>query len=358
MAKEPLADTRFYLTGISTVVAQAFTGYVGQKGALSADLNRIGDFKPPEGHESVLVVQYEREIGLIAEIPKIKKNFPATRILLLHEFTERGKIEREILAATDHILEKPFTVAQLERAITQFKFHPLSGKTIYLHSTAVNPFEEDLLKSLGASVLRKLPENETRLPLELAVMSPENLGGNFPESLSAFRQKYADVPVFLLYDPQLPGVLDSAILGEIAYLIQKPVQRSQVRQKILDFFDQPQKDRRKNPRKKGISQMWVSAFNLEIGAPEIFESPFLIDISQSGLSFQTYVQYNEGQLMAIWIISEDYPDKIIDLRGHIRWISQLEDTASSGGGAFKYGLEFTRQDSDAYINFARMIAMH
>jgi hypothetical protein len=58
--------------------------------------------------------------------------------------------------------------------------------------------------------------------------------------------------------------------------------------------------------------------------------------------------------MAIWIVAEEYPDKIIDLRGHIRWKKHDGEPTS----VFKYGLEFTRQDSDAYRTFARMIAMH
>lgn len=358
MAEEPLADTRFFFSGVGSLVGTALSQFLDTRGGASTDVSRLNDFKPQTGVESVLVVQYEVDSDLRQVLPELKARFPATRLLLLHEFTERGKVESEVLAVTDHLLEKPFTILQIERAISQFKFHPLAGKTIYLLALAESFFEEELLRSLGATVVRKLPEDgDPQLPLELAIFSPENLGGNFSDTLKSFRHAYADTPVLLIYDPQTPGTLDSSILNEIAYLIQKPVGRLQVRQKILDFFDQPQSDRRKNPRKKGISQAWVSAFNLAIGAPEIFESPFLIDVSQSGLSFQTYAQYTEGQLMAVWIISEDYPDRLIDLRGHIRW-KRAGDPALATAGAFKYGLEFTKQDSDAYISFARMIAMH
>lgn len=357
MPQGPLSDTRFYVNGLGATVGDALGHYLSERGAEISELARLEDFNPPEDGENVLVVHYPDSPGLRQNLPRIKSKH-TLRILLLHEFTERGKIEREVLAATDHILEKPFTRAAVEKALAGFRFHPLQGKTIFLYAGEAAGTEEQLLKILGATVLKKLPDGPARLPVELAVFCPENLAAGFREALKSFRELYADVPIFMLYDPQAPGVLDSAMLAEIAYLVQKPISRRVLRQKFLDFFEQPQKDRRKNPRKKGISQMWVSAFNLALGAPEVFESPYLIDISQSGLSFQTYVEYDEGQLMVIWIISEDYPDKIIDLRGHIRWKRRESEAAQSTAGAFKYGLEFAKQDSDAYSNFARMIAMH
>ena len=57
------------------------------------------------------------------------------------------------------------------------------------------------------------------------------------------------------------------------------------------------------------------------------------------------------------VLNTDLPSGaagIIDLRGNIRWKKHDGEPASF----FKYGLEFTRQDSDAYRTFARMIAMH
>lgn len=345
------------MNGLGAAVGDALGHYLSERGAEISELSRIEDFNPSDDGENVLVVHYPDSNGLRQNLPRIK-NSHSLRVLLLHEFTERGKIDHEVLAATDHILEKPFTRAALEKALAGFRFHPLQGKTIFLYATETPGIEEELLKILGATVLKKLPDGPARLPVELAIFCPEHLSTPFREALKNFRELYADTPVFMLYDPQAPGVLDSGVLAEIAYLIQKPIPRRMLRQKFLDFFEQPQKDRRKNPRKKGISQMWVSAFNLALGAPEVFESPYLIDISQSGLSFQTYIEYEEGQLMVIWIISEDYPDKIIDLRGHIRWKRRESEATQLTAGAFKYGLEFTKQDSDAYINFARMIAMH
>lgn len=160
-------------------------------------------------------------------------------------------------------------------------------------------------------------------------------------------------------------MLDSAILNEVAYLVQRPVRRDVLRQKLIAYFEQPQQDRRKNPRKQGISQLWISAYNAELGTTELFESPFLIDISRSGLSFQSHVEYPEEQLMAVWIVSEDYPDKIIDLRGNIRWVSPKpglarKDTGVEAAGAqlYKYGVEFTADESEGFLNFAKMIAMH
>lgn len=358
MPQAPLADTVFYLHGESAAVTDSIARYLEARGAETAVLTRLEDLRVRDDAEGVLVVHYSGTNGLSEKLPFIKKKHALLRVLLLHEFVERGRVDHGLLAHIDHMLEKPFSRAALEKALTQFGFHPLTGKNIFLFAPGADTTEAGLLGRLGANVLTRLPESGVKLPLELAVLSPESINAEFRELLNDFRSVYPDVPCFMLYDPQAPGVLDAGILNEIAYLVQKPVTRSALREKLLTFFEQPQQDRRKNPRKKGISQVWISAFNVDLGTTEIFESPFLIDISQSGLSFQTYVDYAENQLMAIWVVSEEAPDKILDLRGHIRW-KKSEPTPEGGyGKAFKYGVEFIRHDSEEYLNFARMIAMH
>lgn len=356
MPSQPLTDTNFFIHGESEIVASALGRYIGAKGAQVTQLVRLEDLHPPEDSESVLVLHYSAVAGLSAKLPRLKRDYSSLRVLLLHEFVDRGKIEGGVLSATDHLLEKPFTGASLEKALVQFRFHPLSGKSVFVLQSGDDTFAESLLKALGASVFAKLPGDNPKLPLELAVFSPSALDDDFRATLVEFRKTYADVPVFMLYDPQAPGILDSTILNEIAYLVQTPVNRRALREKILAFFDQPQRDRRKNPRKKGISQIWISAFNPELGTPELFESPFLIDISQSGLSFQSYMEYRENQAMSVWVVSEEQPDKIIDLKGEIRW--RRHETGEQVKAEFKYGVEFTKQNSPEYLTFARMIAMH
>lgn len=356
-AGEPLADTRFYLYGESAQVSTALKHYLAGRGAQVFPVARLADLAPSEEFDNVLLVHITAEQGLARRLLDLKTGFPATRILLLHEFSDRGKIDSDILASSDQLLEKPFTRANLEKALTRFRFHPLTGRTVYLYG-AENEADEGTLKRLGLTVLRRMPENPARVAFDLGVFSPPALDNAFREALKNFRAAYADVPVFLLYDPQVPGVLDSAVLNEVAYLVQRPVRRDVLRQKLIAYFEQPQQDRRKNPRKQGISQLWISAYNTELGTTELFESPFLIDISRSGLSFQSHVEYPEEQLMAVWIVSEDYPDKIIDLRGNIRWARKDSNTEIGGAQMFKYGVEFNADESEGFLNFAKMIAMH
>ncbi len=356
MAQQPLTDTNFFLHGESAIVTGALGRYISAQGAQVTEVARLDDLRPSDDVENILVVHYSANAGLAVKLPRLKQDYGSLRVLLLHEFVDRGKIEMGVLSATDHLLEKPFTQLNLEKALTQFRFRPLSGKSVFVFQNGGDTLADSLLKALGAEVIEKLPGDKKDLPLELAVFSPAALDDTFRAVLTEFRASYADVPVFMLYDPQAQGVLDSAILNEIAYLVQKPVTRRALREKILAFFDQPQRDRRKNPRKKGISQIWISAFNAELGAPELFESPFLIDISQSGLSFQSYMDYRENQAMSVWVISEEHPDKIIDLKGEIRW--RRHEATDVPGAAFKYGVEFTKQNSVSYNSFARMIAMH
>ena len=358
MPQISLADTLFFLHGESVPVTESMADYLTARGAETTRLTRLEDLRNREDTDNVLIVHYSGTPGLVEKLPALKKKNAPLKVLLLHEFVERGRIDAGLLGHIDHMLEKPFSRASLEKALSQFRFRPLSGKNVFLFCPGADTGEAALLQKLGANVITRLPDSGARLPIELAILSPEGINPEFREFLKSFRDAYADVPSFMLYDPQATGVLDAGILNEIAYLVQKPFSRATLRQKLLAFFEQPQQERRKNPRKQGISQVWISAFNLELGTTELFESPFLIDISQSGLSFQTYVDYAENQLMAVWVVSEDYPDRILDLRGNIRW--KKNDPAPAGGydKAFKYGVEFIRQDSEEYLNFARMIAMH
>ncbi len=353
MTEAPLAETRFFLVCEEPAGANALAAYLRERGAETQVLARIDDLELSDETENVLVAHYSGAPGLAHHLPIIKRNDSALKVVLLHEITERGQIDTALLSVTDHLLEKPFTRQTLEKALAGLKSHPLAGKSVYLYESG-DTLAGRVLRTLGAFIVNEAGTIDTKAPPELAVMAPQAIDDTFRVALAVFRQFCPEVPIFMLYDPQAAGILDSDILKEVAYLVQKPVTRQVLRQKLLAYFEQPLKDRRKNPRKKGISQMWISAFNTELGTPELFESPYLIDISQSGLSFQSHIRYNEGQLMAIWIVAEDYPDKIIDLRGNIRWKKDDGET----GNLFKYGLEFTRQDSEAYRTFARMIAMH
>lgn len=355
---EPLSDTRFYLHGESPAVAEAVADYLSERGAQVARLNRLNDFTHNDDSAAVLLVHIAAQAGLAQRLGRLKAEFPSVRILLLHEFTDRGRIDSELLGVADQLLEKPFSRTHFDKALARFRFHPLTGRNVYLFAPAGAQTEEHILRALGATTLRRLPDSATKLAIDLGIFAPAALDADFKSALRHFRTSYENVPLFLLYDPQMPGVLDSEILSEIAYLVQKPVQRDTLRQKFIAYFEQPQRDRRKNPRKQGISQLWISSFNNEIGTTELFESPFLIDISRSGLSFQSHVEYPENQLMAVWIVSEDYPDKILDLRGHIRWKKSESVPGDANARLLKYGVEFTQNNSEAYLNFARMIAMH
>ncbi len=353
MPESTLADIQFFIVGEKGDVASALTAYLKERGALVKPLESLNALGVQQERDTVLVAHYSDTENLKEKLPEIKRDDPSLRVMLLHEIPDRGKIESEILTATDQLLEKPFTRATLDKALSQLRFQPLENRKIFLYESAREGVALNVLKNLGASLVTSLKDDQA--PLDLAVFAPDAITDEFRDELLAFRKTHADVPAFMLYNPQGAGILDAEILNEIAYLLQQPVSRAALRQRLLSYFEQPQKERRKNPRKKGVSQVWVSAFNLELGVPELFESPYLIDLSQSGLSFQTYIRYTEGQLMAVWIVAEEYPEKIIDLRGNIRWIQKDEGSATHK--QYKYGIEFARQDSEAYRMFAQMVAM-
>ncbi|MBV6493348.1 MAG: hypothetical protein LDLANPLL_01364 [Turneriella sp.] len=354
MSKLALSDTQFFIYGESAIVANVLKKYLVARNAKVVPVKFFEEIQlNPENH-NVLIAHYSVAKNLAEKLQRLKNSYDSFRILLLHEFIDRGKISQPILSVTDHLLEKPFSRTNLEKALSQFYFRPLLGKNIFSTTWTSDTLASPLITSLGATVFDSLPQLINEKPkIELAIFSPRALDEDFRLTLKTFRKEYADVPIFMIYDPEIPGVLNSAILNEVAYLLQQPIQRKVLRSKLLEYFEQPQRDRRKNPRKKGISQVWVSAYNAELNAPELFESPVLIDISQSGMSFESHTEYRERQKMSVWIVADENPDKILDLHAEVRWKRKDE-----GGGHFKYGIEFTKENPTVYDNFARMIAMH
>ncbi|HRP68439.1 MAG TPA: PilZ domain-containing protein [Turneriella sp.] len=353
MATSSLADSQFFIFGESKIVADALEGYLTARKASVHFIHHFDEIKTSDETDNILIAHYNEVKNLAEKLGQLKKKYASFRILLLHEFIDRGKISQPILSITDHLLEKPFSRLSLDKALEQFRFKPLTGKKVLSLSWGGDTLTAKLLATLGATVYNTLPKSSEAASVELIVITPIELGDSFRADLSAIREVYADVPIFMIYDPEAPGVLNSTILNEVAYLLQQPVQRQVLRAKILDFFEQPQRDRRKNPRKKNINQVWISAYNAELKTPELFESPALIDVSQSGLSFQSYTEYRENQAMTVWVVAEDNPDKILDLRAVIVWRRK-----DGNDDCFKYGIEFTKENPQVYDIFARMIAMH
>src|SRR5688500_13600169 len=107
MTGSALADTHFFLHGEEPEVSAAIGRYFSARGAAVTELPRLEDFAPPRNTENVLVVHYTAATELASRLPQIKREFSPLRVLLLHEFTDRGKIENRVIEATDQMLEKP-----------------------------------------------------------------------------------------------------------------------------------------------------------------------------------------------------------------------------------------------------------
>lgn len=60
-AKEPLADTRFYLHGESPAVAGALAQYLSGRGAQVIALSRLGELIPAEEFDNVVLVHITAE---------------------------------------------------------------------------------------------------------------------------------------------------------------------------------------------------------------------------------------------------------------------------------------------------------
>ncbi|MCX7632392.1 MAG: PilZ domain-containing protein [Turneriella sp.] len=345
---QQFTDTCFFIFGESPQISELLRQDLSTRKARVQVLQSLGELQPCEDAANILIA-HESAISATPEfLDKFKSSFPDSRVILLCEPAERRRIGAALLEHTDQILEKPFPLAQWQNALSQLRFRPLEGKTVVCWNSAEENPVTGLLESLGARCANL--DSAKSSTAELAIFAAANFDSAFREAVQQLRQDNPELPIMLLAPPTLSP--DTTILSEIAYLLPLAAPKRILRQKILDFFAQPQRDRRKAPRKKGIAQFWVAAFNPALAAPELFESPHLLDISQSGLAFQTPARYQTGQKLLVWIVAEDYPEKIVELRAIVRWQKPAEEK-----NQFRYGVEFERDDTEAFRSFLRMVAM-
>ena len=344
---------------VNEVLAEKFN-YAGAKTLVNARPSDVLNFT--DHALALVVVKYlPADDKLQQNLKNFKSHNHSIRILLVHEFIDRGKIPTDILSHCDQVLEKPFTLMALEKAMNSFRFQPLKSKTILFYSSTINRDFAELFQALGADVINfdEAADPDQHPKADLAFFQPQDLSEKFRNYLKNFRKAYPDMPLMMLYNSQGSGTLDSEILNEIAYLFQATSKKQIIRKKIIEFFEQPASDRRKNPRKKNINQCWISSYNEELKSPDYFESPYLIDISHSGLSFQSNIEYENDQRMVAWIIIENHADIIVELIGKIRWKKNVEaDSPNTKRSGFKYGVEFEKENSPQLPTFVKMLVEH
>jgi len=122
------------------------------------------------------------------------------------------------------------------------------------------------------------------------------------------------------------------------FLLSYPLKEDILRN-ILVLITADSHERRLSIRKLTHPSAWVAKYNEKLGKPEIFESPFIYNISKNGLSFQSCLPYKEGDRITIWIF-EPISSKILELEAKLMW-RKKSDKIQGELQYFRHGLEFT-----------------
>src|SRR5690606_33032685 len=109
-------------------------------------------------------------------------------------------------------------------------------------------------------------------------------------------------------------------------------------------------NRRIAERKKGIPQSWLARFNTKLGRPEIFESPNMINISETGMAFESLFPYRESDSLLIWILikSQTANTRMLELSGTIV-------LRKKSGAKFQYGVHFDDLSEENQLYFKHFI---
>ncbi len=301
------------------------------------------------------------DFNTIDIIPQLKEQNPNLRIIIQTALPDLLNKRPEIQQMVDFLIEKPATAEKISRVIEQCIYRPLKGKhalivedarvsrqalvriihrlggTPYAY-TDLNEQNTLLAQKYDLAILDLLLGSETSIPLipELRKRNPE---------------------IFIFIVSAMPSILHNHpdVMAELAYIFQKPVSDRLLEKNLILAFEQPYSDRRKSPRKHGLSHCWVARFDKELNKPELFESPYLADVSNSGMSFHSFMQYDVADEVIIWILAHKSPhqEKILELRGVVRWMKKLQGDESQSMNSF--GVEFNREASPSFTEWQTIV---
>lgn len=294
-------------------------------------------------------------------IPALKERNPSMRILVVTAMIDLLRENPETSECIDFLLEKPFTEEKLKKTIIEAVYHPLAGKNVLIIEDANISLKvmSRIVHNLGGTAFayddipsdNELYRNNYDLAL-LDLVMPEDR--NTVSLIPELRKKYPNIYIFVV--TAMPALLHShpEVMPEIAYIINKPFSDRQLEKYLIQTLDQPFADRRQSPRKKGIARCWVAPFDKEHNRPDLFESPYLVDLSNHGLSFQTYLQYHEDDDVIVWISyrKPHQGEVIIELYGTIRWITKADTDKVNYK---KCGVEFIKENSKDYLELQEAV---
>ena len=162
--------------------------------------------------------------------------------------------------------------------------------------------------------------------------------------------------IILIYSYPIKNLKSmSEFLSKIDFAFFLPIEIESFKNTFIKVLDESSGERRISFRKKGIAFLWISKYNSHLKKRGLFSSPYNINISNRGLSFESYVEYAVNDILKLWTKYEQTGSRLIELDGVIRWkkeiASKQEDIPN-----FQYGIEFDLEKGDDVQTFLEIIS--
>ncbi len=267
-------------------------------------------------------------------IKMLKKRSPSTRIIVVSSSTSALAEDPEAAASVDYLVEKPFTSDKILSAIDASLYLPLKNKNVLIIDDA-----KVSLRALGRIVtkLGGMADSYSDLSAENEILKNKYSlaildlmlkdGVTTIDFIQKLKSTHPETYIFIL--SAMPSAMHAypEILSNAAFIFQKPISDQVLERNLIKTIEHPYADRRKNPRKPGMAQVWVAEYNLEEKKAELFESPALLDLSNHGISYQSFLTYKEGEHILCWI---NYEGDIIEIIAKIIWSKTTEKITQYG----------------------------
>ncbi|MCS6984432.1 MAG: response regulator [Leptospiraceae bacterium] len=295
-------------------------------------------------------------------VSQLKKHYPHLHIILhtAHSLTS-PEIEknRHLYSA---ILKKPASAEAVLQVIRRHLKFPLQGiKALILEDARVSlQAMTRILEELGATVFAFSDIEEKKILAQSYDLAILDIYIGEKKSLSLIpKLKVHNPGLIVLVISSSPNALLEEPIAEslVSYIAQKPITDKQFRSIILEICGAARKiERRKEIRIEGRFNCWLARFDRELNKAGVFESPYLVDMSRGGMSFQSFFQYEPNEEILIWFLPQEQSQELLEMRGTIRWKNEV--STSGIGKIYAYGVEFRPQLSPGFQKWENLIAQH
>ncbi len=290
-----------------------------------------------------------------------KRNYSTLKVIIAAKPESIKNMDNEVNGFADFFLEKPYNRNSLDAIFKKIIYLPLRNKNILIVEDARISLMKmmEIAQALGGNVFGYADiDNETEVlsrNYEIAILDLILKNGTTVDFIEILKEKVPNVHIIVV--SALPHALEKnpTSFSMVDFIYPKPWDEKKLEETLIDIVEQPYSERRKSIRKEGIPYCWVSRYNKEMDLNEPFESPFVIDISVDGMSFQSFLDYEKEDVVTIWILNPGMNNThLLELRGEIRW------KKISGGippqEQKSYGIMLNKATSRDFLDYQKLIA--